>query len=433
MDYSRCCLVFGITPNLAFALGTFIVGYRAQHPVWNGDIHVFHSGLSDEQVASLHKVWPRISFQRVDEASIGARLTGAGQLGTAVSRTVARYSTMYFAKFEMFDLLQKYEKCIWFDVDMVVLRALDEVWDFDDLAWRPVLKRTQAKHADLRAAYANVLEAHPVPRPNGGLICASGGLWHDRRINAQSLYDLFSEIISRKPIVTGDEMSLMLMAARHKLRVRVLPMIYNCPSGSAESDRALLVHSIGRAKFWNDGAVSAAFPVWRDYYAQWLASGGEAYSGAVDESFLPLGSQRIISAARASKQRRISLQLVKGLVPALLCPDPFRDSGGQQWFYLSGCPARYRVGLVPEAADEEAGKDAAMTVDFVIENAAGRSDQLQALLATSEFELRGFSLSAPGPRGRLVVTGAGIRASRLRGIAVRLAAIAGRLESGDGG
>jgi lipopolysaccharide biosynthesis glycosyltransferase len=431
MDYSKCCLVFGVTPNLAFAVGTFIVGFIDRHPGWNGSIHVFHSGLSGSQMDGIRRLWDRTTFQLIDQAVIEGRLVGAGQANSAVRKTIARYSTMYFAKFEMFDLLRQYEKCVWFDVDMLVQRPIPDLWDFEELAWRPVLKRTQDKHKDLRAAYADVLSAQPVPRPNGGLICATQRLWRDKGVDAQTLYDLFSDIIRKKPIVTGDEMSLMLLAASRRLHVRILSMAYNCPSGSRSSGHAFVVHSIGRAKFWNDGAVSAAFPDWRRCYEKWVQSGGEPYEGPVEEEFIPIGPSAIISAARARKQRRAIIQRFEEMVPRRLCPDPFQPATAEQWFLVAGCSRAFHIVLSQQVTDLEVSHDVAtgFGIRFMVRNSASARERIDSLLRDCVRDFPGFMLGYVNDGAQLCLWSPAVESSEVDQVVSRLADLAHRLMS----
>jgi lipopolysaccharide biosynthesis glycosyltransferase len=300
------CIVFGITSNLSFALGSFLMSFLAHHQEWDGHVHVFHDGISENDVKKIMEIFPKTNFQFMDKDHVLNRLNQAKIKNESIQQTIQRYSAMYFAKFEMFDLLKHYDKCIWFDVDMIVNSSFDEIWNFQDIAWRPVLQKTDFKNNDLKKYYADILGSHKIPRPNAGLICASSRIFHEEKIDAQYLYDTFLEIIFRKEIVTGDEMSLLIMASKNKLSYKRLTKIYNCPSGSIQSDRAKIIHSIGPRKFWNDGAVSAAYPNWRKHYQEWISIGGSPYLGHVNESYIPIKPHAIISKARKiSKEHEI--------------------------------------------------------------------------------------------------------------------------------
>jgi lipopolysaccharide biosynthesis glycosyltransferase len=341
------CLVFGVTANLSFALGSFLIGYIRHNPDWNGFVHVFHNGLSLKDQEVICQIWPATTFCLLTTDMIAVRLKGSPELGDAVEHTIARYSSMYFAKLEMFDLAQVYDQCIWFDVDMVVQRTIPELWTFSDLAWRKVLLKTANKHRDIFEGYSDILKEHPVSRPNAGLICISKNLWRDHKINAQTLYDNFIDIISRKQIVTGDEISIMLMASQHKLAVRDLNISYNCPSASRKARSAFVVHSIGPQKFWNDGAISAAFPVWREYYDIWIEQGGGAYEGHVDNSYIPLETNEIVTRSRALRKRRDLLETMRSFIPNDLAYDPFSSGHGDLRFYITGHPPHLRISISP--------------------------------------------------------------------------------------
>lgn len=341
----RHCLVFGITSNLAFALGSFIIGFKRHHPDWKGMIHVIHDGLSVDDKAALQKIHGRTEFDLLDRGKVAARINeGVEDTGT-IDSTISRYSTLYFAKFEMFDLLQIYEKCIWFDVDMTVLKPMPNLWDFDELAWRPVTKKTALKHSSIRDQYSEILLSHNVPRPNAGLICASRKLFDKYSITSQTFYDVFAEIIRRHKIVTGDEFSLMLTAAKFKVDVKVLSNDYNCPSGSAAADFSSVIHSVGEKKFWNDGGLHAAFPEWAQYYREWINNAGSEYSGTVDESFLPLSRSKIVAKSRNVLVEMDVFKKLRRFVPDDVWPAPNFMVGPQKYF-ITGAPMEFWVECV---------------------------------------------------------------------------------------
>lgn len=365
MTHESRCLVFGITPNLAFALGSFLVGYMRHHGDWLGAVHVFHNGLSDKDIENFRNIYADITFQYIDETEIYNKFSDFSEDRSVFNKTISKYSALYFAKFEMLNLLEKYEKCIWFDVDMVVLESFPEIWDFDEVAWRPVTKRTAEKHRDIRERYASLLDAHPIPRPNAGVVCVSRALRDNHGINASSIYEIFAEIVFNHRIVSGDEMSLLILAAKYKLTFKELEYKYNCPAASGRaSDRPCVVHSIGKAKFWNDGAVSAAFPYWREYYLEWLAMGGSEYNGETDEDYVPLAPHRIVNNARVSKRRRCAMGVVKDLIPELICPDPFHEAETAR-VYLTGLPTWIilYVGLVSAEAEYKEIKHVALRLE----------------------------------------------------------------------
>jgi len=368
MAHESRCLVFGITPNLAFALGSFLIGYMRHHEDWQGAVHVFHSGLSAVDIEKILSIYTNITFQYIDEAEIHNRFSVFSEDLSIFDRTISKYSALYFAKFEMLDLLKKYDKCIWLDVDMVVLGSFPEIWDFDEIAWRPVTKRTAEKHRDIRERYASLLEAHPIPRPNAGVVCVSRKLRDNYGIDASSIYDIFAEIVSNHRIVSGDEMSLLILATKHKLIFKELQYKYNCPAASGKaSDRPCVVHSIGKAKFWNDGAVSAAFPYWREYYLEWLDIGGSEYTAEIDEDYVPLAPYKIVNNARVSKRRRASMGTIKDLIPDLICPDPFHEAETAR-LYLTGLPTWMilYVGLASIEAEYKEIRHVAMRLEISI-------------------------------------------------------------------
>lgn len=310
------CIVFGITRNLGFALGAFLIGFFRHNPEYDGHVIVFHDGVSDADRAAILKIHQDVSFRTFDSSMILGRFSETGPIRDAIEATVSRYSAMYFAKFEMFDCLADHDQCVWFDVDMLVEGNMSGLWDFEDLAWRKATTRTANKHADLRRVYAESLDLSLAPRPNAGVICASRTMRLHHGVDARLLYEMFADVVSRKKIVTGDEMVLMLMAARCGVKVRLLDRAFNCPSGSPHVDDARVIHAIGTSKFWNDATLMNLFPEWRRNYLKWLSLGGSEYGGDVDTSVCLPGRHNAIRKARAERAISILYDQIRDEVPA---------------------------------------------------------------------------------------------------------------------
>ncbi|MCB5200673.1 glycosyltransferase [Loktanella sp. TSTF-M6] len=346
-EKQNTCLVFGITSNLGFALGTFLIGFIKHHPDWNGFVHVFHNGVSQEDQDTIVSIWPDVTFSVIAEDDIYAKCNGTETSSEVVRNIINRYSVMYFAKFACFDLLNIYDKCIWFDVDMVVQRHIPDLWDFEDLAWRPVLKITESKHKDLHRDYADILNAHPVPRPNGGLICVSRNVWEKHAIDSKVLYGIFLGVSSKKDILTGDEMSLMIMASKYKLDVKVLDKAYNCPSASPYGRDAFVVHSIGPQKFWNDGAVAVAYPAWQQDFDLWLEAGGSPYNGKFDASYIPHSPNDIIVESRRVRNNNIVLAALKPFFPDVVILDIYNQQADGVTCYFPKSGKRFLIRITP--------------------------------------------------------------------------------------
>ena len=111
-------IVFGITSDYDFALANVLIGIKKHFNYKNEyDIIVYHDGLNEEIKETLNKIMPCTFFKfksRVNEKLLS-------------EENLKLYSNMCLARFECFDLLKKYRKVIWHDVDILIQDDFSEL------------------------------------------------------------------------------------------------------------------------------------------------------------------------------------------------------------------------------------------------------------------------------------------------------------------
>ena len=115
-------IVFGITNNLTSALATVLIGIKKHFSLKEFDIIVYHDGIDKENQTALNTILP-CEFIKY-ENKINKDILDKDCLNL--------YSNMCLCRFECFDLLHKYKKVIWHDVDILIQKDFKDLLKYGD-------------------------------------------------------------------------------------------------------------------------------------------------------------------------------------------------------------------------------------------------------------------------------------------------------------
>ncbi len=261
---------------------------------------------------------------------------------------IERFSPLNYSKMELLSLLDDYEKCIWFDVDMLVRKDLSDFWEFEGFAWRPVVPKMFEEYKGLLAHFSYLGE-NATSIPQGGVIAVSRHVRDHFDCTAEALWSIGNAIFTDPEAHTVnaiDEMSYSLLAASRKAPFREYPLAYNQPSATEGIDIASVVHAVGEHKFWNASSLKTTFPEWGQYQRSWVQQGGIAFKGKDQlESVHPKKSHEVILAAR----KRLYWQDIYGDIcdqlPISVYPDLRTDRSFMQ-YYLSDINRKVHLQLM---------------------------------------------------------------------------------------
>ena len=313
-------IVFGITNNLCFAVGTMLIGFLKHNPDYNGTVLIFHENLSKDQRGKLEVIYPAISFRKFTKEQVETRISNAADR-KVIDQLISRYSIFYFAKFELPDLLDEFERVIWLDVDMLVRGPLDEIWDFDEFTWR-----TAGPASKLSPSFSRLFEAEiktkDYNRPNGGLIGICRNARKQGSVTTAQLYHWFNELQTRSRSLIADEFSFFLLAATIGANVKELAVSYNCFSTRQGCDTAKIIHAVGAKKFWDSAAMKLAYPDWVLWYNEWVRHGGDTYEGQVAPAglFITTPNHLVEASLYQDFWRDVFYEIIDRLPPGLI-PD----------------------------------------------------------------------------------------------------------------
>lgn len=301
MTVPRRALVIGASADHDFAAGTFLIGFLRHNPTFDGDLIVFHDGLSAPAIDALQRLSPRVVLRRFDRETLAERLSVSGGSldDPGVLRSLKHWHFMIFAKFELPDLLMDYDNLVWCDIDMLVQAEVAALWEVPVIGWRPLPEGARARRADFSEALQDLILAPQTPFLNGGVVAMGRALRDRYRLTSDHFYALAVEILRRTEARAVDELTVYLAAAHHRLPVQELALGYNHPVTLEGGAQAQILHAIGPDKFWNATPLVHACPDWARNHQNWCALGGPAGPAAKGLSHVhPLPPDQALAFAR---------------------------------------------------------------------------------------------------------------------------------------
>ncbi len=352
MISDRRAIVCGITADHAFVLGSLIAGFRRHNADFTGDFVLFHDGLDAQDQARLQRLWPRMVFHLFDQSTVAARFAGLG-LKAELGAVIRRYSPMIFAKFEMLDLLDTYDKCLWLDVDMLVQGSLEAVWAFEGLAWRPLPDGAFGRRAEVMETFADMRVDASVTLLNGGVV----GMGQALRgvICADDIYAVAGQLIAQTDAMSVDELALYFLAASRGLPLYNLDLRFNHPVVAPGGRAAAIVHAIGPDKFWNAAPLVLAYPDWAQNLGEWQALGGAGYDGPLRLAAVQAATPDL--ALRAARNRTYWQAVYEDLragLPLRYQVD-LRSDGNALRFFITGQPEAAHLRLTRQPNERRIG------------------------------------------------------------------------------
>ena len=248
-------VTLGITADMAFAAAAVLMSLERHPPADDFDVVLFHGGVPARDLALLSAIR--------DCRAVRYHCPPAIRRSIAAD-TLRAFSDMTYAKYECFDLLERYRRVAWLDVDILIRGDTTAIIE---------RSRTGAAFArenkPLGSNFSRDVPGFDMARPffNAGVFVLSDGL-PGRESAREWLLDATVRYADR--IIMGEQGILNLWLQRQGVEpVDLLPE-YNVFRHRPGAERALLVHAVGHHKPWMDFGDAR----WNADYQRWLAMGG---------------------------------------------------------------------------------------------------------------------------------------------------------------
>ncbi len=265
------CLMMGVTPNLMFAAMNVIIGVEKYSKDLFDKIIIFSPNdneIIQEDKIAAKEISPKIEFRKFE----------CPYLNTKLNAFIQHYSIMVFCKFFIFELTKEFDSILWMDADMLVSGDISEIFNSKtDIAWRPAAMKMKSQ-----IVYPGISLSDSDTKPNGGLILLNRTA-KTEKIGFVDCIEIFSNTIENVTKKDGlEELMMGMVAVVFGLSVEKLSMRWNCVFEASSEPNPIILHAMGKRKFWNDWLLGSIYREWWKNNEVWKEHGGSQYEGEVN-------------------------------------------------------------------------------------------------------------------------------------------------------
>ena len=258
----KIALLLCSTGNEAFAVGNVIIGakkYLFQNlQSEDYDIIFYTNKLEAKDEKALKKIFPRIIIE-IYKSPFSKEMLNLRELNY--------FSSFTYARFEAFNLLERYEKVFYIDTDIVIQKDISEIIDIKTPLAISYFANKMPISGNFTEENIGLVKGYDLNKIS---IIAAVFLINDNIKNYQIMskwcYDKAEEY------KTNDQSVLNLLIQEFDIETKDLTESYGAYPNSNISASAHIIHAIGPAKFWR-GTYNKE---WEENNKIWIESGGNA-------------------------------------------------------------------------------------------------------------------------------------------------------------
>ena len=283
---SDVAIVFGITRELAPAVGSVLLDLVSEKIGRNFDVHIFHDGISKRNKKTI---------KRIVEAKFIKYKPQISRVTKTVP-SVRQFTPMVFSKYECLKLLKDYETVLWLDCDIIVQLSIDELFQYRDAdmvfvsGGRPV-----------REQFVEPIENYDMDRES---MSAGVIVFNRNRLSGIEYEYCFQQTEKYNSNLLMPEQGIFdLMIQDFGLTcVELSNETYACHPLSPNRNSAKILHAFGQPKFWNGRHHNH----WEENSKVWISLGGSPYRSwnwirRVKRKSMYVGNRLLIKLARIQK------------------------------------------------------------------------------------------------------------------------------------
>ena len=267
----KTAIVTGGTHKDVFAMGALALNIREITSDLADELIIFHDGISEKEQQIIKQIFPT-KFVRYNFS--------VGFWAKRRNSSLRYFSPMVFCKYECFRLLQEYDRVIWTDYDIVIVKELKELVQ-DNAGLQIVedsapMKRMFFENAEQGDFREFDLEKRGVCTPLFVLTREIG--------NYQKYYDWCNqETLKYAPYIYLPEQCIIsMLIQKFHISYTHLPAEKYALHPNSYDGKASIIHAYGRPKFW-EGLSNEQ---WNKYYTEWISAGGRPYKKPIKEKLI---------------------------------------------------------------------------------------------------------------------------------------------------
>lgn len=256
----KIALLLCSTGNEAFAVGNVIIGakkYLFQNlSAQDYDIIFLTDKLESKDENALKNIFPRIIIE-IYKSPFSKNMLNLRELN--------HFSSFTYARFEAFNLLERYEKVFYVDTDIVIQKDISEIINIETPLSISYFANKMPVSGNFTKENIDLVKDYDLNKVS---IIAAVFLINDKLNDYQIMTKWCYE--KAEEYKTNDQSILNLLIQEFNIETHDLTESYGAYPTSNISKDAHIIHAIGPAKFWR-GTYNKE---WEENNKIWIESGG---------------------------------------------------------------------------------------------------------------------------------------------------------------
>lgn len=256
----KIALLLCSTGNEAFAVGNVIIGakkYLFQNlSAQDYDIIFLTDKLESKDENALKNIFPRIIIE-IYKSPFSKNMLNLRELN--------HFSSFTYARFEAFNLLERYEKVFYVDTDIVIQKDISEIINIETPLSISYFANKMPVSGNFTKENIDLVKDYDLNKVS---IIAAVFLINDKLNDYQIMTKWGYE--KAEEYKTNDQSILNLLIQEFNIETHDLTESYGAYPTSNISKNAHIIHAIGPAKFWR-GTYNKE---WEENNKIWIESGG---------------------------------------------------------------------------------------------------------------------------------------------------------------
>ncbi|MDM1340756.1 glycosyltransferase [Acinetobacter pseudolwoffii] len=270
------------THDYAFSVATTCFGLLEHNSKNDFKFFIMHDGIVDKDQEILKSILKNIDFIKFDSDffhKISQESLRERYSESKISELLKNRQSYFIGKVYSLALLERYEKVLYLDTDLLIRGSLQSVFELQGVSWR----NATAKAYQKLGKAINQLEFKDINKnfsaPNAGLMFFTSDIPYK-----EMLAECFWVFQEYHELLRNDIDEAVISWSTYKFNVPKNELDYKFNQWLYHADdQTVVCHAIGKIKFWTANFRKAIFSEWNDYYQKWLNLGGTQCNAEVED------------------------------------------------------------------------------------------------------------------------------------------------------
>lgn len=255
-----------VADTRAHLIGALLEQIKEKSPNTFDEAIVYYTSLNENEKSALNEIMPCRFVEY--KCPVSKRFFKLKQF--------KNFTALMFARYEMFNYLDEFDRIVWLDTDVLIQQDLDELVKMADATGFAMLQECVEDYSYScgNINLSNFLKPLDDYRMDTELYSSGTIVLSKKLINFEKYtnwcYKKTEEYA--KKLFFPDQAIFNILIQEFKINVKTISNSKYCcyPALGKDCSNAAIIHSWGCRKFWNNWYLHLKYPQWFNAYKKWL-------------------------------------------------------------------------------------------------------------------------------------------------------------------